>query len=293
MANASQKRLHYQPSQIQNLQFQANLSLPTPETTGQKARQGTEHHPDRQGVSSNQAVPVNVGQVIQETESSKVSLPSVDQQHQQQQQPQQQHLQFPQSSFSMYGGTVANYYSYGFSMPSVSAQGAPAKMQGQDQVRQMANSQGMAPPQLASSQPMNLKTVPKHDLQSPRNETKRSQGGSHPQIAGVSAFQPNPSMWQTSLDKDLKMGGLPSSSNMKQETTDHVMDHQHKPFMPNQGTPFTPMNIDSGNPSNGPTKEEALEKQSSRVNFTTTGNVLPSFLSSLSAHVEHSIQVHP
>ncbi|CAN6486741.1 unnamed protein product [Victoria cruziana] len=201
---------------------QANLSLPTPETTGQKARQGTEHHPDRQGVSSNQAVPVNVGQVIQETESSK---------------------------------------------------GAPAKMQGQDQVRQMANSQGMAPPQLASSQPMNLKTVPKHDLQSPRNETKRSQGGSHPQIAGVSAFQPNPSMWQTSLDKDLKMGGLPSSSNMKQETTDHVMDHQHKPFMPNQGTPFTPMNIDSGNPSNGPTKEEALEKQSSRSTLASAATM--------------------
>ncbi|KAF3787626.1 Transcription initiation factor TFIID subunit 4b [Nymphaea thermarum] len=276
---------------------QANLSLPAPETTAQKARQGSEHHPDRQGVSSNQAVPVNVGQVIQETESSKVSVPSVDQQHQQQQQQQQQHLPFPQSSFSMYGGTVANYYSYGFSMPSVTAQGAPAKMQGQDpQVRQMANSQGMAPPQLPSSQPLNLKTVPKHDLQSPRNETKRSQSVSHPQITGVSAFQPNPSMWQqTSLDKELKIGGLPSSSHMKQETSDHVMDHQHKPFMSGQGTPFSPMNIDSGNSSHGPIKEEALEKQSGRVNFTAAGNVLPTnpFSSSLPTQLEHSTQSTP
>ncbi|XP_031502515.1 transcription initiation factor TFIID subunit 4b isoform X2 [Nymphaea colorata] len=295
LPNTSHKRLHDQQSKIPNVQMQANLSLPASETTAQKARQGTDHHPDRQGVSSNQAVPVNVGQVIQETESSKVLVPSVDQQHQQQQQ-QQQHMPFPQSSFSMYGGTVANYYSYGFSMPSVTAQGGPAKMQGQDpQVRQMANSQGMAPPQLPSSQPLNLKTVPKHDLQSPRNETKRPQSVSHPQITGVSAFQPNPSMWQTSLDKELKIGGLPSSSHMKQETSDHVMDHQHKPFMSGQGTPFSPMNIDSGNSSHGPIKEEALEKQSGRVNFTAAGNVLPAnpFSSSLPTHLEHSTQNAP
>ncbi|XVE55786.1 hypothetical protein DITRI_Ditri03aG0185100 [Diplodiscus trichospermus] len=172
---------------------------------------------------------------------------------------QQQHLNFPQTSFSMYGSS--NYHPY--SAPNVNTSGSSLKPQLHDsQIRQIAHHQSVGSnPVGGPTQAMNMMSGPKLERQNSANDPNRLQG------ASLSHFSSSSVPWQSSCTKELNPGPLSSVTYVKQESTDQGAE-QHRPHLSaTQG--LSSAVAEQGNPVLTTPKDEPLEKQSSRIGFST------------------------
>ncbi|XVE95010.1 hypothetical protein REPUB_Repub02eG0059400 [Reevesia pubescens] len=170
---------------------------------------------------------------------------------------QQQHLNFPQTSFAMYGSS--NYHPY--SGPNVNTSVSSLKPQPHvSQIRQIAHHQNMASNSVGGpNQAMNMMSGPKLERQNSTNDPNRLQSGS------LSHFSSSSVPWQASSSKEPNPGPLSSVSYVKQESVDQGAE-KHRPHLSATQGLSTAL-VEQGNAVITP-KDESLEKQSSRIGFS-------------------------
>ncbi|MBA0607053.1 hypothetical protein Godav_019420 [Gossypium davidsonii] len=179
---------------------------------------------------------------------------------------QQQHLNFAQTSFGIYGSS--NYHTYSGS--NVSNSGSCLKPQPHEsQIRQIPHHQSMGSnPVGGATQTMNMMGGPKFERQNSTNDAKRLQGGT------ISHFSSNSVSWQASSSKELNPGPLSSMTFVKQESVDQVAEQQHGLYLSATHGSSTAI-VEEGNAVSTTPKDEFLEKQSSRVGFSTPTSMAP------------------
>ncbi|KAB2044992.1 hypothetical protein ES319_D01G130100v1 [Gossypium barbadense] len=179
---------------------------------------------------------------------------------------QQQHLNFAQTSFGMYGSS--NYHTYSGS--NVSNSGSCLKPQPHEsQIIQIPHHQSMGSnPVGGATQTMNMMGGPKFERQNSTNDPNRLQGGT------ISHFSSNSVSWQASSSKELNPGPLSSMTFVKQESVDQVAEQQHGLYLSATHGSSTAI-VEEGNAVSATPKDEFLEKQSSRVGFSTPTSMAP------------------
>ncbi|KAG1366867.1 transcription initiation factor TFIID subunit 4b [Cocos nucifera] len=231
----------------------------------QKSRE-IENKSDAKGYVT-QNFPGNVNTMNAERDISMNSLQAVNKP--------QQHTQLPQTSFSMYGSTQSNFHAHPYPRPSISGATTSLKSQTQDSLtRQAPHTQGVVMTQLGPTQPVNMMNMPKSEVQNITNETKRLQSGS---LTSHAASQHHPVAWQLSANKEQRSSALPPMPYVKQEVADQPSEPPHKSqFTSPGGSSFGSMHSNQGNQNLESSKEETLEKQSSKLGYSTpaimTGN---------------------
>lgn len=190
-------------------------------------RQVGEQRPELSSLHLNQNTAMNLHQVKQEVDRTMATFQPSNQQ-------QQQHMQVPQSSFSMYGRTPGNYSSQSYAVSQGITQSTAVKTPIQDsQMRPVIHSQSGVQPQGPPPQLSNIKSMPKYDLS---KLSKRPQDDDRLKMlhsGGTSHFsgQHHPGVWGAGLDKEqaVNTGISPSPSLLvKQEVNDQNTDQQHK-----------------------------------------------------------------
>ncbi|KAK6277599.1 hypothetical protein POUND7_017922 [Theobroma cacao] len=239
--------------------MQTNSSYSSTENKAPKSQEMDRQSDSRFGVLGSQISSFSTTTVNQERDRSSIPVQGLNKQ-------QQQHLNFPQTSFSMHGSS--SYHPY--SGPSVNASGSSLKPQPHDsQMRQTALHQSMGSnPVGGPTQAMNVMSGPKFERQNSSNDPNRLQGGS------LSHFSNSSVPWQASSSKETNPGPLSSVTYVKQESVDQGAEHQHKPHLSaSQGLP-TALG-EQGNAVTTTPKDEPLEKQSSRIGFSTPNSMVP------------------
>ncbi|KAK8971947.1 hypothetical protein V6N11_035632 [Hibiscus sabdariffa] len=242
--------------------MQSNSSYMSIENKVQKSQEMDRQSDSRFGVLGNQNPSSSSTSVNQERDRASIPVQGINIQQQQQ----QQHLNFAQTSFAMYGSS--NYHTYSGS--NVSNSGSCLKPQPHDsQIRQIAHHQSMGSnPVGGPTQPMNMMSGPKLERQNSTNDPNRLQGGS------ISHFPSSSVSWQPSSSKEMNPGPLPSVTYVKQESVDQGAEQQHGPYL--SATPGSSTTIvEEGNAVTATPKDEFLEKQSSRIGFSTPTSVVP------------------
>ncbi|OVA17084.1 Transcription initiation factor TFIID component TAF4 [Macleaya cordata] len=277
------------PSQVPSstVQLQTDPSLPTTENSSQKSTE-TEHQSDSQGMHVNQMSSASMSTVKQEREHPAIPLRGINKQQQQ-----QQHLHFSQTPFPVYGANMSNYHPHGYSAPPVSAGLPSLKPHTQDsQMRQVPLHHGMGSTQAAgASQPMNVMNASKYEIQTSASEPKRFHGGPLSHSTSHPTMQNNVAQWQP-MNKEQKISALSSMACVKQEVVDQTQDQQHKSqFSTSLGSSsFGAGQLDQGNTASpGTSKDEMMEKQSSRNPFSTSTTTVQTN----SASVSMASQVDP
>ncbi|KAM5573934.1 transcription initiation factor TFIID subunit 4b [Rosa sericea] len=250
-------------SHIPTVHVQTDSSHSAIENNAKKLREA-ERQSDSHAMQVNQMSSSSTGAANQERERSSVPM----QVHNKQQ---QQQLHYPQSSFAMYGSTGGKYHPY----PGANVNTMPLKQQSHDShLRQIPQHQSMgsAQPGGVEAQGTNIMSVPKLERQNSMNDPSRQQGGSHPHFTNNSTLQQNPVPWQSS-NKEQISGPLSSMAYVKQEPIDQSAEQQHKtPLSNSQRLPYaSSVQLEQGNASPGISMDESLEKQSSRMGFSSTG----------------------
>ncbi|TYJ49313.1 hypothetical protein E1A91_A01G126200v1 [Gossypium mustelinum] len=139
----------------------------------------------------------------------------------------------------------------------------------ESQIRQIPHHQSMGSnPVGGPTQTMNMMGGPKLERQNSTNDPNRLQGGS------ISHFSSNSVSWQASSSKELNPGPLSSMTYVKQESVDQVPEQQHGLFLSATHGASTAI-VEEGNAVNATPKDEFLEKQSSRVGFSTPTSMAP------------------
>ncbi|OMO70727.1 Transcription initiation factor TFIID component TAF4 [Corchorus olitorius] len=243
--------------------MQTNSSYPSIENNAQKSQEMDRSSESRFGVLGSQISSSSSTTVNQERDRS--SVPAQGLNKQQQQQP--QHMNFSQSSFSMYGNS--NYHPY--SGPSVTASGSSLKPQPHDsQMRPIAHHQSMGSnPVGGPTQAVSMMGGPKLDRQNSSNDPNRLQAGS------LSHFSNSSVPWQASSSKEMNPGSLSSVTYGKPDAVDQGADQQHKlhssaPHSQGLSTALS----EQGNAITTTSKDDPLEKQSSRSGFSTPTSIM-------------------
>jgi transcription initiation factor TFIID subunit 4 len=257
------------PSHIPTVHVQTDSSHSVIENSAKKLR---ESQSDSHAMQVNQMSSSSTGAANQERERSSVPI-------QVHNKPQQQQLHYPQSSFAMYGSTGGNYHPY----PGTNVNTLPLKQHPHDsQLRQIPQHQSMGSAQTGGgeAQGTNIMSVPKLERQNSMNDPSRQQGGSLSHFTNNSILQQNPVPWPSS-NKEQSSGPLSSMAYVKQEPIDQTAEQQHKtPLSNSQRLPYTSaVQLEQGNASPGMSMDESLEKQSSRMGFSSTvptGSIVPS-----------------
>ncbi|XVF39829.1 hypothetical protein PTKIN_Ptkin01aG0063500 [Pterospermum kingtungense] len=233
------------PSQV--VPMQTNSSYLSIENKAQKSQEMDRQSDSRFGVPGSQISSTSSTTVNQE----KISVQGINKQ--------QQHLNFPQTSFSMYGSS--NYHPH--SGPNVNTSGSSLKPPPHDpQIRQIAHHQSIGSnPIGGSTQAMNIMSGPKLERQNSTNDPNRLQGASH------SHFSSSSVPWQASSSKELNSGPLSSVTYVKQESVDQGAEQNRPHLSATQG--LSTAQAEQGNAVITTTKDESLEKQSSRIGFST------------------------
>ncbi|XP_010939116.1 transcription initiation factor TFIID subunit 4b isoform X2 [Elaeis guineensis] len=229
----------------------------------QKSRE-IENKSDAKGYVT-QNFPGNVNTMNAERDISMNSLQAVNKL--------QQHTQLPQTSFSMYGSTQSNFHGHPYPRPSISGATTSLKSQTQDSLmRQAPHTQGVVMTQLGPTQPVNVMNMPKSEVQNVTNETKRLQSGS---LTNHAASQHHPVAWQLSANKEQRSGAFPPMSYVKQEVADPPSEPPHKSqFTTPEGSSFGSLHSNQGNQNLESSKEETLEKQSSKLGYATPASMM-------------------
>ncbi|KAL8170978.1 hypothetical protein V2J09_022782 [Rumex salicifolius] len=174
---------------------------------------------------------------------------------------QQQNMQFPHTSYSMYGN--GNFHPYPAS--AVNASSAVVKPQpGLGQI-----SQGFGSPAGGGVTQALAVGASSFERQHPFNDSKRLPTGSISHMSNNSAGQQNMS-WQTSSSEERKFGA-PSSMYVKQEPVDPTNEHQSKlSVTSSHGTTSFCQQFEQGSAAPGNLNDEPLERQPPRTGFVST-----------------------
>ncbi|KAF8377624.1 hypothetical protein HHK36_031006 [Tetracentron sinense] len=267
---------------------QADSKFTTIESSAQKSRE-VGNQSESHGMNLNQMSSSSMNTVKQEKELPTIPIQGLNNQ-------QQQHVNLPQTSFPVYGGTVGNYLAHAYSRPPDS--GVATSLKPQTQVSQMRQGplvhQGMVSTQLeGATQPRNMMSAPKYEMQNSISEPKRMLGGSISHLTNNSAKQQNPILWQPSMNKEQKSGALSPMAYVKQEPDDQISELQYKSqCSAPQGSSFGAVQVDQGNAALPATiKYESLGKQSSRMAFSTSKSMMPTNLvpSSMTSQLEPTV----
>lgn len=227
--------LHQQTQRTSDYQSHSQTTAPASLSVSQSSsdnnppqpRQAGEQRPELSSLHLNQNTAMNLHQVKQEVDRTMATFQPSNQQ-------QQQHMQVPQSSFSMYGRTPGNYSSQSYAVSQGITQSTAVKTPIQDsQMRPVIHSQSGVQPQGPPPQLSNIKSMPKYDLS---KLSKRPQDDDRLKMlhsGGTSHFsgQHHPGVWGAGLDKEqaVNTGISPSPSLLvKQEVNDQNTDQQHK-----------------------------------------------------------------
>ncbi|KAJ6810680.1 transcription initiation factor TFIID subunit 4b-like isoform X1 [Iris pallida] len=229
--------------------------------------QDMENKLNGRGMQPSQMYSTSMNTVNPEREVSMSSSPAINKQ--------QQHMHMPHTSFSMYGGSSSNFHSHPYPRPPISHASIALKSQAPDShVRQASQTQGMLSTQLGSVQPDAAK------IQNISNESKRLHGGS---FTGHLASQQNPIPWPPHANKEQRGAGLPMA-HVKQEVVNQTSEPPHKSQLTTpEGSSFGPGQIDQSKPTLGSFKNEGIEKQSSRMGFSTSSSSIGGHISGLAA----------
>ncbi|XVF36393.1 hypothetical protein REPUB_Repub19eG0054700 [Reevesia pubescens] len=239
--------------------MQTNSSYLSIENKAKKSQEMDRQSDSRFGVLGSQISSSSSATLNQERDRSSIPVQGINKQ-------QEQHLNFPQTSFAMYGSS--NYHPY--SRPSVNTSGSSLKPQPHDsQIRQIAHHQSMGSnPIGGSTQAMNMISGPKLERQNSTNDPNRFQGGS------LSHYSSSSVPWQASSNKEPNPGPLSSVTYVKQESADQGAEQQHRPHLSaTQG--LSSALVEHGNAVTSTPKDESFEKQSSRIGFSTPTSMVP------------------
>ncbi|XP_038694435.1 transcription initiation factor TFIID subunit 4b-like isoform X2 [Tripterygium wilfordii] len=195
---------------------------------------------------------------------------------------QQQHMHFPQASHPMYG-SGGNHHLYRGS--DVNSSGSSLKQQLHD----APMTQGMGAGQMGATQSGNVMSLPKFERQSSMNDPNRLQGGSHPNFTNNPALQHNPVPRQGSTNEELNFGPMSSITNVKQEPVDQGNEQQQKSQLAAPpGLSAAPVEL--GHAISGTSKDEYLERQSSKVGFSTSTSMISSnLIAPAPATLDHNV----
>ncbi|XWS24138.1 hypothetical protein CRYUN_Cryun28dG0074800 [Craigia yunnanensis] len=231
--------------------MQTNSSYLSIENKAKKSQEMDRQSDSRFGVLGRQISSSTSTTVNQERDRSSVPVQGINKQ-------QQQHLNFPQTSFAMYGSS--NYHPY--SVPNVNTSGSLKPQPHDSQIRQIAHHQSMGSnPVGGSTSAMNMMSGPKLERQNSTNDPNRLQG------ASLSHFSSSSVPWQASSSKELNSGPLSSVTYVKQESVDQGAE-QHRPHLSATQGLSTAL-VEHGNAVITTPKDGSLEKQSSRIGFST------------------------
>ncbi|KAG1342058.1 transcription initiation factor TFIID subunit 4b [Cocos nucifera] len=238
---------------------------------------------DGQGVYISQNIPSNTNMVNPERDISMNSLQAANKQL--------QHTQLPQTSFSMHGSTQSNFHAQAHPRRSISS-ATTLKSQTQDSLmRQAPHTQGGVMAQPGSTQLMNVMNMPKYEVQNTSSETKRLHGGS---LTSHAATQQNPGAWQLSANKEQRSGAFPPMPFVKQGVADQPSETPGRSqFTTSEGSSFGSLNINQRNQNLGSSKEEMLEKQSSKMGYSTPESLMGTTLlsSPMATQGEQTMQI--
>ena len=191
----------------------------------------------------------------------------------------------------MYGSSSGNYHSY--SGTNVNSSAASTKQQHHDsQMRQVSLHQNIGSTQLVgTNQLMNPMSGPKFERPSSVNDPKRVQSGSVPHPSSNSTLQQSSVPWQSSTSKEQ----ISPMAYVKQEPADQANEQQQKSLLstPQSLPSFPAAQVEKGNAIPGISKDESLEKQASRIGFSSSMNMLPpnSVSSSMGTHLDTTVPV--
>ncbi|XP_010272131.1 PREDICTED: transcription initiation factor TFIID subunit 4b isoform X3 [Nelumbo nucifera] len=260
------------------VQIQADSNFLTTENSTQRSRD-TESQSDSQGTHVSKMSSANMSMVKQERELPTISVQGLNKQ-------QQQHLHLPQTSFTMYGGTVGNYHSsHAYSGPPISGAATSLKSQTQDsQMRQVPLHQSMVSTQIGgATQPVNMMSVAKYEMQNSPNEPKRLPTGPLSHLSSHSTLQQNPVPWHSAI-KEHKIGAPSSIPYIKQEQAEKTAEQPHKSQLsaPQGSSSFATIQAE---------QEEITDKPSARMSFSTSTSMVPTNLvsSTMSAQLESTM----
>ncbi|XP_015576120.1 transcription initiation factor TFIID subunit 4b isoform X2 [Ricinus communis] len=248
------------------VQVLADSSYPPAEGNAHRPR-GVEHLPDSHGMQASQFSSPSTSTLSQDRERSSISVPGHSKQ-------QQQHLHFPQNSFSTYGSSSGTHHPY--SGTNINTSGSSMKTQPHDlQMRQISHST-MASTQIGGSTPtLNMVHVSKFERPNSVSDPSRVQSGSMSQYNNKSALPQNSIPWQAPTNKEQTSPLFPSTNYVKQEPLEQATDQQQKPQLSNpQGLSAAPGEQGNAVPVNS--KEDSLEKPSSKVGFSNPSTAVPS-----------------
>ncbi|XP_061967793.1 transcription initiation factor TFIID subunit 4b-like isoform X2 [Populus nigra] len=241
------------------VQLQTDSSI----ANSQKSK-AVEWQPDSLGMQASQLHSSNTSIVNQERERSSISM--------QGQNKQQQHVHFPPTSFPMYGSSGGNYNSYPGT--KVSTSGPSVKPQPHDQqTRQISHHQNMGVTQVGGP-PHNMISTPKFERQNSANDPSRVHSGSVSHYTNKSAVQQNSVPWQAPPNREQSPAPFSSVNYVKPGSLEQAGEQQNKPqLLSPQVLPPAP--VEQGNAISGNLKGQSLDKQSSKVVFSTSGGMVP------------------
>ncbi|GAV65948.1 TAF4 domain-containing protein/RST domain-containing protein [Cephalotus follicularis] len=239
------------------VQIKTDASRPNLANNVQKSRE-VEHQSHSHGMQVSQMPSSSVSTINQEKEHPSIPVQGLNKQ-------QQQHLHFPQTSFSMYGSSVGNYLP--FSGTNINTSGPPLKSNPHDsQMRQISHQQSMGSAPLGgATQATNMMR------QNSISDPNRVQGGSVSHFTNHSPFQQNSVHWQPSANKEQSSGSFTSGTYVKQELVDQGTEHNSQ-FLTSHGS--SGVQVEPGSAIPG-TKDETLEKQSSRMSSSASSGMMP------------------
>ena len=241
------------------VQLQTDSSI----VNSQKSK-AVEWQPDSLGMQASQMHSSNTSIVNQERERSSISM--------QGQNKQQQHVHFPPTSFPMYGSSGGNYNQYPGT--KVSTSGPSVKPQPHDQqTRQISHHQNMGVTQVGGP-PHNMISTPKFERQNSANDPSRVHSGSVSHYTNKSAVQQNSVPWQAPPNREQSPAPFSSVNYVKPGSLEQAGEQQNKPqLLSPQVLPPAP--VEQGNAISGNLKDQSLDKQSSKVVFSTSGGMVP------------------
>ncbi|KAJ6954873.1 transcription initiation factor TFIID subunit 4b-like [Populus alba x Populus x berolinensis] len=241
------------------VQLQTDSSI----VNSQKSK-AVEWQPDSLGMQASQVHSSNTSIVNQERERSSISM--------QGQNKQQQHVHFPPASFPMYGSGGGNYNPYPGT--KVSTPGPSVKPQPHDQqTRQISHHQNMGVTQVGGP-PHNMISTPKFERQNSANDPSRVHGGSVSHYTNKSAVQQNSVPWQAPPNREQSPAPFSSVNYVKPGSLEQAGEQQNKPqLLSPQVLPPAP--VEQGNAISGNLKDQSLDKQSSKVVFSTSAGMVP------------------
>ncbi|XP_010905279.1 transcription initiation factor TFIID subunit 4b isoform X2 [Elaeis guineensis] len=276
----SRSPLHQPYAPTSTVQIQTDTSKL--DSNIQKSRE-IESKLDGKGVHVSQNITSNISTVNPERDISMNSLPAANKQL--------QHTELPQTSFSMYGSMQSNFHAQAHPRPSISS-ATTLKSQTQDSLmRQAPHTQGVVMAQPGSTQLMNVMNMPKYEGQNTTSETKRLHGGS---LASHATPQQNPGAWQLSANKEQRSSAFPSMPFVKQGFADQPSEPPSKSqFTTSEGSSFGSLNINQRNQNLGSSKEEMLEKQSSKMGYSPHASMMGTTLvsSPMATQGEQTMQI--